>query len=158
MPTNHQRKTDRKKGFILTTYILSIVTVLCACTPQINNRGNDVDLDNLVEIEPGKTRKSKVAALLGSPSTVSEFGTETWIYISGQTETVAFFAEKELKRKVIYIAFDKKGFVDSIGKLSEKDGKKIEIVNRKTPTAGQRITMIQQLIGNIGRFNTTENQ
>lgn len=128
--------------------------LLLSCAPRIQNRGNDVDIDNLVEIVPGTTNKSRVNALLGAPSTTSDFGQDTWIYISAKTKTVAFFQEELVTQKVIYIAFDSNGVVGSIGKLSEKDGKKIEIVNRETPTAGQRVTLIQQLIGNIGRFNT----
>ena len=133
--------------------VVALAGALAACTPRIDNRGNDVDLDNLVEIEPGKTRKARVSALLGAPSTTSDYGTDTWMYIAGQTKTVAFFKEELISRKVIYITFSEEGVVDSIGKLSEKDGKQIELVNRETPTAGQRITLLQQLIGNIGRFN-----
>ena len=118
-------------------------------------RGNDVDIDYLLEIVPGTTNKSRVSALLGAPSTKSDYGEETWIYISAKTKTVAFFKEELITRKVIYIAFDANGIVGSIGRLSEKDGTKIEYVSRETPTAGQRITLIQQLIGNIGRFNST---
>jgi len=131
----------------------ALAGVLIGCAPRIDNRGNDVDLDNLVEVEPGKTRKARVNALLGSPSTTSDYGTDTWIYVAGQTKTVAFFKEELISRKVIYITFDAEGVVGSIGKLSEEDGKPIELVNRETPTAGQRITILQQLIGNIGRFN-----
>jgi outer membrane protein assembly factor BamE (lipoprotein component of BamABCDE complex) len=129
--------------------------VLFSCAPRIENRGNDVDIDYLLEIVPGTTNKSRVSALLGAPSTKSDYGEETWIYISAKTKTVAFFKEELITRKVIYIAFDANGIVGSIGRLSEKDGTKIEYVSRETPTAGQRITLIQQLIGNIGRFNST---
>jgi hypothetical protein len=36
------------------------------------------------------------------------------------------------------------------------DGKKVVFVDRTTPTAGQRITILQQLIGNLGRFAPEE--
>ena len=96
--------------------------------------------------------------LLGSPSISSDFGENTWIYVSGRTKTLAFLKEEILDRKIVYISFIETGVVDSIGTLSEKDGKQIELVSRKTPTAGQRITLIQQLIGNIGRFNQNVGQ
>ena len=127
--------------------------MLLSCAPRIDNHGNELDLDNLVEIEPGKTRKSRVSALLGAPSSASDYGEDTWLYISATTKTVAFFKPELTNRKVVYITFDKDGVVGAVGKLSEADGKKIEYVDRETPTAGQRITLLQQLIGNIGRFN-----
>ena len=136
---------------------VALATVLLggvlACVPRIENRGNDIDLDKLVEIVPGKTEKSKVEKILGSPSIKSDFGEDTWMYVSGRTKTLAFFKEEMLDRKIIYISFIQTGVVDAIGTLSEKDGRKVELVNRQTPTAGQRITLIQQLLGNIGRFN-----
>ena len=141
---------------------VALATVLLggvlACVPRIENRGNDIDLDKLVEIVPGKTEKSKVEKILGSPSIKSDFGEDTWMYVSGRTKTLAFFKEEMLDRKIIYISFIQTGVVDAIGTLSEKDGRKVELVNRQTPTAGQRITLIQQLLGNIGRFNQNMGQ
>ncbi len=134
-------------------FAIAIAGMMLSCTPRIDNHGNEIDLDNLVEIEPGKTRKSRVSALLGAPSSTSDFGEDTWFYIGSTTKTVGFFSPELINRKVVYISFDQEGVVGSIGKLSEADGKKIEIVDRETPTAGQRITLLQQLIGNIGRFN-----
>lgn len=139
----------KTKGLIA----LVIAGTLFACSPRIENRGNSVDLDNLTELVPGETSKARVSALLGAPSSTSDFGTDTWFYIASKTKTVAFFNEELISRQVVYIGFDGTGVVDSVGLLDEKDGKRVEYVNRETPTAGQRITFLQQLIGNIGRFN-----
>lgn len=135
-----------------------VALVLLACTPRVEIHGNLVDIDNLAAIEPGKSDKGRVLALLGSPSTESEFGQETWMYIARHTEQSAFFAEEVVEQRVIYISFDETGVVDSIGRLSKEDGKQIEYVNRQTETAGQRISILQQLFGNIGRFNQELNQ
>ena len=53
--------------------------------------------------------------------------------------------------------FDEAGIVDSIGRLNKEDGKQIEYVNRETETAGQKISILQQLLGNVGRFNQEVN-
>ena len=151
-------KLFRAFPFLRPLLATMLVTALLACAPRIENRGNDIDLDKLVEIVPGKTNKSRVKTVLGSPSIRSDFGEDTWMYVSGRTKALAFFKEELLNRKVVYISFLKTGVVDSIGTLSEKNGSKVELVNRETPTAGQRITLIQQLIGNIGRFNQSTGQ
>jgi outer membrane protein assembly factor BamE (lipoprotein component of BamABCDE complex) len=132
---------------------LALAGLLLSCAPRLDNHGNTVDLDNLVEIEPGKTRKTRVSALLGAPSTRSDYGQDTWIYIGSKTKTVAFFQPEVVNRRVVYITFGADGVVNSIGKLSDADGKKIEFVSRQTPTSGQRITLLQQLLGNVGRFS-----
>ena len=150
-PTIKSHTRGRRIVAAAAAFVIAGMTL--SCTPRIDNHGNEIDLDNLVEIEPGTTRKSRVGALLGAPSTTSDFGEDTWFYIGATTRTVAFFQPELINRKVVYVSFDKDGVVGSIGKLSELDGRKIEIVDRETPTAGQRITLLQQLIGNIGRFN-----
>jgi outer membrane protein assembly factor BamE (lipoprotein component of BamABCDE complex) len=153
MPRATIKTTSGPRRIIAAAAVFVIAGMTLSCTPRIDNHGNEIDLDNLVEIEPGKTRKSRVSALLGTPSSTSDFGEDTWFYIGATTKTVAFFQPELINRKVVYVSFDKDGVVGSIGKLSEQDGRKIEIVDRETPTAGQRITLLQQLIGNIGRFN-----
>lgn len=146
------------KRFRRTGLALSIVFLgLLGCAPRVATHGNMVDIDNLAAIEPGQSDKGRVLALLGSPSTESEFGPETWMYIARRTEQTAFFAEEVIEQRVIYIAFDENGVVDSIGRLNREDGKQIEYVGRETQTAGQRISLLQQLFGNIGRFNNPEN-
>lgn len=153
MLLTHISTKPRRNRISTAATALVLAAMMISCTPKIDNRGNEIDLDNLVEIEPGKTRKSRVSALLGAPSSISDFGEDTWLYIGATTKTIAFFQPELINRKVVYISFDKDGVVGSVGKLSEADGRKIEFVDRETPTAGQRITLLQQLIGNIGRFN-----
>jgi outer membrane protein assembly factor BamE (lipoprotein component of BamABCDE complex) len=147
------KPTSLRRQITTAAVAVAMSGMLLSCAARIDNHGNELDLDNLVEIEPGKTRKSRVSALLGAPSSTSDYGEDTWLYIGATTRTVAFFKPELTNRKVVYITFDKDGVVGSIGKLSEADGKKIEYVDRETATAGQRITLLQQLIGNIGRFN-----
>lgn len=111
-----------------------------------------VDPDTLAKVEPGRTDQATVLSLMGSPSARASFGEPTWYYIGQLTERQAFYRPETIGRKVVYIDFDDAGLVKTIGSLDLTDGKKIAFVSRETPTAGQRITLIQQLIGNIGRF------
>ena len=134
-----------------------VAVILAACSPQIATHGNMVDPDALAKIEPGKSNATEVLSLLGSPSTQANFGQPTWYYIGQRTERQAFFRPETIDRKVVYVDFDEAGSVDTIGSLNLADGKKIAFITRETPTAGQRVTLIKQLIGNLGRFNQGQN-
>lgn len=137
----------------------ALVTLgLVACSPQIATHGNLVDPDALAKVEPGRSDQSTVLGLLGSPSTRGNFNEPTWYYIGQRTERQAFYRPETIERKVVYVDFEPDGRVKSIGSLDLDDGTKIAFVTRETPTAGQRITLIKQLIGNVGRFNTERNQ
>lgn len=135
-----------------------LFALAAACSPQISTHGNLVDPDALAKIEPGRSDQGTVLSLLGSPSTEANFNQPTWYYIGQRTERQAFYKPETIERKVVYVDFAPDGLVDTIGTLGLDDGKKIAFVTRETPTAGQRITLIKQLLGNIGRFNTEGQQ
>ena len=116
--------------------------LLAACTTQIAHRGNMVDIERLTEIVPGQTDKASVSSVLGSPSSVGNFGEDVWYYIGMKTAKQSFLSSEVLEQRVIYIAYGADGRVSSIGELDQADGKRIELVNRETPTAGQRITVL----------------
>ena len=51
------------------------------------------------------------------------------------------------------MVFDERDVVSDVVSYTEADGKPVEIVSRVTPTAGQELNILQQLFGNLGRFN-----
>ncbi len=53
---------------------------------------------------------------------------------------------------MIAIHFNKDNRVASIKKYDLKNGETIDPVDRTTPTPGRQFTIVQQLLGNIGRF------
>ncbi len=133
--------------------IASLTIGLAACTvSRLDVRGDSIDPDKLAKIKVGQQTRADVAEILGSPSSVAAFDSETWYYISKRTETTAFF-EPELKdRKVVVLRFDKKGLVSDIKTLDQADGSNIVPVKRETPTVGNKLGFLEQLIGNLGRF------
>ena len=140
-----------KLSFITAT-CFSFLCVLPSCSPRIESRGNLPNLDMLANIEIGQVNKREVLESIGSPSTIELFEGESWYYISEKIETKAFFEPKVNKRKVIIIRFNKKGIVKEIKTLGIKDAQNVKMVDRVTPTAGQGMTVLKQIFGNIGRF------
>ncbi len=140
-----------------TLIVLAAAVLLTACAPRVEIRGNLPDPDLLAELEIGALNKRQVEEMFGSPSSVSTFGSENWYYISERTETTAFLAPEVVDRKVVVISFDDKGVIRDFASLGLEDGRIIELVERKTPTAGHEITFLQQLFGNLGRFEGGDN-
>ena len=127
-----------------------------ACTARIDTRGNLPDPDQIAQIKPGESNRSDVSQILGSPSTISNFDNEAWYYISNRTETTAFFEPKVEDRKILIVRFDKSGQVAALETRGLEAGKEIEPVDRATPTAGNEFTLLQQLFGNLGKFNASK--
>ncbi|MGH6892981.1 MAG: outer membrane protein assembly factor BamE [Dongiaceae bacterium] len=123
------------------------------CAPRIDQRGNKPDDDQVVQINPGVDDKTRVAELIGTPSAISTFDDRTWYYISRRTETTGFLDPNVTDQQVLAISFDDSGIVDNMRIYGQEDGRTIAYVDRVTPTEGNELTFIQQLLGNLGRFN-----
>ena len=54
------------------------------------------------------------------------------------------------------VKFDDGGMVSNMYIYGVEDGVVVEPVERETPTFGQELTIMQQLLGNFGRFNTSD--
>lgn len=129
------------------------LAALSACEPVIDLRGNHPDPQSLALIKPGLQHRDDVVDLLGSPSTVDTFDSKSaWFYISKTTSTVAFFQPEILEQQVVEIDFDKEGVVNRIKTLTLADAHDVTPVARTTPTAGNELTFMQQLMINVGRY------
>jgi outer membrane protein assembly factor BamE (lipoprotein component of BamABCDE complex) len=144
----------RPLALILAVAVAVVGTGLAACDPDVHTRGNLASASALEEIRVGQSSRAQVASALGTPSTTSLFDKqETWFYIGAQTQQYAIWPTEELSRQVVAITFDKQGIIESVKLLDKDDGTQLAVVDRTTPTAGRELNIIQQLLGNIGRFS-----
>ena len=134
--------------------LLASAVAFSACAPVVNTRGNLVDNERLGNLTPGISQKADVQAVLGTPTTTSPFDDNTWYYIGEITENIAFYEHDVTERRVLAIRFDENGTLRDIGEADETDAQDIETVDAKTPTAGKEVNAFQQIIGNLGKFNT----
>ena len=146
---NYPKKFNLKKGFLL----LIGVCLLASCSVEMENHGKKLETNLLDKIVLGSTKKEQVLTILGPPSTENDFGNKAWVYIASNNKQTAFLGNKLVSRSVVKIMFNNKDIVTKITKLTEKDQNIVEHKKQKTRTAGQKIGVIQQLLGNIGRFN-----
>ncbi|MBH89373.1 MAG: cell envelope protein SmpA [Magnetovibrio sp.] len=137
-------------------FFLCLTVYLVGCSPKIDIRGNFHDPDVLSEIKVGDISQLEVREILGTPSSITMFDQERWIYVSERTETLAFFEPVVKERKVIILNFNEQGIVSKIEILDAENGKKIQPVTRTTATSGSEFGFFQQLFGNMGRFNAPE--
>jgi outer membrane protein assembly factor BamE (lipoprotein component of BamABCDE complex) len=133
---------------------ISAAAAIGGCAKDVEQRGNLPPQDKIVEIHPGTT-KDEVIKILGSPSSTSVFNDKTWYYISRRTGQFAFFDPSVLDQQVYVITFDDQGVVQAIGHKSLDDGQEITPVARATPAPGRELSFLEQVIGNLGKFNSS---
>ena len=130
----------------------ALVLSVGACAERLDTRGNLLDPERIVEIKPGEQTREEVAEILGSPSSVTTFGSDTWYYIAKRTATFAFFEPKVTERQILVVKFSEDGKVASVDSRGLEQSRVINPVERKTPTHGNKMTILEQMIGNLGRF------
>lgn len=129
--------------------------MVASCSPIVDARGHNYDETDLSQLVAGQSTADDVRALLGSPTTISNFGEETWYYITQKQERVGFFAPEVTEQHVMAMAFDKEGKLLTMERFAKEQGKPVQMVSKKTPTEGHDLTFIEQMLGNLGRFNSS---
>jgi outer membrane protein assembly factor BamE (lipoprotein component of BamABCDE complex) len=131
--------------------ILAGAALTSACAPIASFSGFQAIEANPRDVKPGEDSKATVRGRLGSPSAVSAFDPDVWIYMNQVKETVAFMRPVVTRRDITVIAFDKETeAVKTVDNLTLADGKVIAFNGRETPTRGRELTVREQLIGSIG--------
>lgn len=141
------------KSFVSAIFLVMFSFALTACFKTITTIGYTFDDTVLEKIIPGESRQALVQQFLGSPSTKSDFGAETWYYMARSYSSQAFFKPKLVEQRVVAIEFQN-GVVTSIHKYSTNDAKDIAFIKQVTPAEGHDVGIAGQLLGNVGRFNS----
>jgi outer membrane protein assembly factor BamE (lipoprotein component of BamABCDE complex) len=147
-----EREAMRKASFVMLSLGMALFT---GCRATYDTRGNVPDPDAVLQVQPGVDDRKQVAQVLGSPSTMATFNDKTWYYISKKTRRVAFFDPKVLDQEVLAIKFDDNGVVSDMKIYGLEDAHSVTPDPEETPTSGKELTILQQLLGNIGRFGSS---
>ncbi len=128
---------------------------LGGCSLGFNDtRGFVPDEEQLAQLEPGRQTRDDVQQILGSPASQGVFDSEqSWYYIMRKTYQFAFLEPEVLDQKVVVVYFDSEGTLRDIRRYSLEDGMIVDPVKRETPSPGKELGFLEQLIGNLGKFN-----
>lgn len=139
-------------GTLRAVLVVTAALAITACSPRVSRHGfQPVDVSPS-DIVVGTDTRETVQARLGSPSIVSTFEPNIWFYVSQTSAQYTFNLPEVTQRTVTAITFDEtNGRVLSVENLDLADGRQIAYSNRETPTRGRELTVLEQLLGNVGR-------
>ena len=153
------REMTRRLGagtfMTMSTLMLAATLLLSGCAKDIEARGNLPTPEALAKLAPGEQTRQDVQAILGTPATTAVFDNESWYYISAHTTQYAFYPNHELDRTIYVVNFDQRGILAGVRKMSLEDGQNVTVAARETPTKGRDVSLLEQLIGNIGRIGSS---
>lgn len=123
-----------------------------ACAPVVSRHGFQVIDSDPKDVKVGEDTKSTVLERLGSPSATSTFEPNVWYYVSQTSERLTYHQPQTTARDVTVVEFDEATeTVTAVKRLTLEDGRQIAFNDRETPTRGRQLTILEQLLGNVGR-------
>jgi outer membrane protein assembly factor BamE (lipoprotein component of BamABCDE complex) len=132
---------------------LMLCSLACACAPIVTSHGNLLTPSKLTQITPMTSTRVDVEQAWGPPTVVPAFDPNTWYYAGEVDKRTGIFAPKVDKRTVVKVTFDGSDTVTGVSVVDPKLAENITPVSRTTPSAGKEYTVVQQFIGNLGKFN-----
>ncbi|MXV44630.1 outer membrane protein assembly factor BamE [Saccharibacter sp. 17.LH.SD] len=128
------------------------IIFLSGCAAPIP-RGALIEKEDYSQLIPNTSTQSDTLGILGSPTTHSTFNDNTWIYISMTKDLVPLSHPAVATQNVLVLNFDNNGVLRKKTVLGRHDAIPVRMVNAVTPTPGTQISVIQELLGNVGRYN-----
>ncbi len=140
------------KNILLTTVIAFSLLATAACTPTVNMRGSMIDDYKLAQVQKGLDTRTDVLRKMGSPTTIAPFDDSVWYYLEQKTEKRGILDDQVVEERVVVVMFDANGVVEQINDVDNQRNP-VPYVARATPTSGNEVTVMQQMLGNLGKFN-----
>jgi outer membrane protein assembly factor BamE (lipoprotein component of BamABCDE complex) len=136
----------------ISAFILLLVALGAqwGCSSITSTHGQIVNEKQIGYLQPGLSKQDEVRQLLGSPSTIGTFNENRWYYVTETTENEPLNPNMLTSRRVVILEFDEDGVVQKILTRDEQDGKEVPFLSRSTPTQGQSLGIIDQMIQNLG--------
>jgi len=138
--------------------LLAASALATACNPVLRTHGYVPTVEKPQEVNPDTDTKSSVLSRLGNPSVKSTFDEQldedVWYYIGSVRQRYAYLRPQLEDRTVTAIHFNTDGQVTQVAEYGLQDGVPVNYVDRKTPTRGREISVLEQIFGTIGRLPT----
>lgn len=156
----HSLTRNRLKFFmpcntVKTVAVIAIALSLSACNPILRTHGYVPTSEaKPQEVNPDTDTKSSVLARLGNPSVKGTFDEDveddTWYYMNSVRQRYAYLRPQLEERTITAISFNEDGQVTDVAEYGLENGRYVNYVDRKTPTRGRELNVLEQIFGTIG--------
>ena len=120
------------------------------CSTIHDHRGYLVDPALTQSVLPGVDNRLSVERSLGQPTLKSQFGQQSYYYVSLDTAQQPFRRPRIYAGSILRVAFDGAGNVQQVTRSGVEHAVRLEPDKHKTPTLGRDRSFFEDLFGNIG--------
>lgn len=129
---------------------VTLAVLAGGCSSIRDHRGYLIDPALTDSVQPGVDNRLSVEKALGQPTFKSQFGKQTWYYMSIDTKQKPFTRPRTNAEFIMRVNFDAAGNVASVERGGMEKVARISPDRDKTPTLGRDRSFFEDLFGNIG--------
>ncbi|MEM9762366.1 MAG: outer membrane protein assembly factor BamE [Pseudomonadota bacterium] len=126
------------------------VSALSGCAAVVTTHGYAPPEEMVASVVEGVDTRGSVRRKIGRPGATGTFTEDGWYYVSTTVSKQAFYAPEIVDRRIIAVEFNDVDRVTSVRRYGLADGQLVDLETRTTPTFGRELTILQQVLGNIG--------
>jgi outer membrane protein assembly factor BamE (lipoprotein component of BamABCDE complex) len=130
--------------------VVALLVAAGGCSTIRDHRGYLVDPALTESVLPGVDNRLSVEKSLGQPTLKSQFGQQTYYYVSLDTVQKPFSRPRIKSGSIMRISFDTAGTVQQVVNGGVENAKNITPDRHETPTLGRERSFFEDLFGNIG--------
>lgn len=130
--------------------LVALSALAGGCTSIRDHRGYLVDSALVDSVQPGVDNRQSVERSLGRPTFISQFGEQSWYYVSQNTKQSAFRRPRTEDQTILRVRFDAAGNVAAVDRAGKEQIARLDPDGHKTPTLGKNRGFLEDLFGNIG--------
>jgi len=138
-----------------TTVVGFCLFAAISCTPVYRNHGYTPSEAALANLVVGVDTRATAEETLGVP-TISDTETGRLYYISSRWRHYGMNPPEPISRDIVAVALDSAEVVTNVSRYSLEDGEIVALTRRVTDGGTEEISFLQQLLGNIGRFDASD--
>lgn len=141
-----------------TALVLAFVAVLglAACAPVYRNHGFIPAPEDLSQVVVGQTTVDELQGLIGRPSAQGLLTGSGWYYVGSRWRHYGPMEPREVSREVVAVSFAPNGVVTNVERFGLERGRIVTLSRRVTEGSVTEISLIGQLLGNLGNFQAAD--
>ncbi|HEY0213629.1 MAG TPA: outer membrane protein assembly factor BamE [Paenirhodobacter sp.] len=136
--------------------MLVVALFVAGCQAIYRDHGYVPTERELAQVVVGKSTREDVATAIGRPSSTGVLEGSGWYYVGSRWRHFGPRAPQEIDRQVVAVSFGANGMVSNVERYGLDKGEVVVLSRRVTESNIKGVSVIGQLLGNIGRMNASQ--
>ena len=133
--------------------VVALTLFVAGCAPVYRHHGYVPPEEDLALVQIGQTTQYDLEGMIGRPGSQGLLEGSSWYYVGSRWRHYGAMRPQEVDREVVAIHFTPDGTVANVERFGIEQGRIVVLSRRVTDSNVSSVSVIRQLMGNIGNLN-----